>query len=155
MRKIFVLAVWMLLLSGASASADSYGAIAYDRPTGSWGASWDAGSPQVANKSALRACGKHGSHCSVVVQFLNFCAAYATGSGTVTAWGKDSTRAASEQRALSACNSRGGPCQLKVWACNSQPGPGRRVLPPVPENRDNAYHCRYSSGNRVPDCHEK
>jgi hypothetical protein len=77
--------------------------------------------------------------------------AYATGSGTVEGWGTDRTRAAAEQLALQACNRRGGPCQLKVWACNSQPGPGRSA---GPEWRGNAYHCRYSSGNRVPDCHD-
>jgi hypothetical protein len=149
--KILALVGGILALSSAPVSAAGWGAIAYDRPADSWGASWDARSPQVAEDGALRECRKQGSHCSVVVKFLNFCGAYATGSGTVGGWGTDRTRAAAEQLALRECNRRGGPCKLKVWACNSPPVQGRSA---APEWRGNAYHCRYSSGNRVPDCHE-
>ena len=126
--RTLILAVWILVLSSASASANHYGAIAYDRASGSWGASWDQPSQQAANTSALRECEKHTSGCAVVVEFLHFCGAYATGPGTTAGWGTDATRAAAEQRAVNACNSRGGPCEAKVWACNTTPPEPARDL---------------------------
>lgn len=154
MKKIFVLAVWMLVCSSASALANNYGAIAYDRSTDTWGASYDHPSQQAANDRALHECGKYASHCAVVVKFWgSLCAAYATGPGTTAGWGSDSTRAAAERRAVSACSSRGGPCQVKVWSCNSQPGPGGFYV--GGGNPATIYHCRYSNGNRVPNCYDR
>jgi hypothetical protein len=152
--RILVLAVWLLALSSASALADNYGAIAYDRASDSWGASYDHASQQAANESAMRECGKFTSHCEVVVKFWgNLCAAYATGPGTTDGWGSGASRPAAEQQAVSACRSRGGPCEAKVWACNSQPGPGGFYV--GGGNPATIYHCRYSNGNRVPNCYDR
>ncbi len=83
MKAIFALAAWMFMFSGAPALANNYGAIAYDRSTDSWGASYDYPSQQAANVRALRECRKHGSHCAVVVRFWGgLCAAYAVGLGS-------------------------------------------------------------------------
>jgi len=129
MKRTLVLAVWILALSSASASANYYGAIAYDRASGSWGTSYNHSSQQAANDHAMRECGKYTSGCAVAVEFWgNFCGAYATGPGTTAGWGTDTTRAAAEQRAVNACNSRGGPCAAKVWACNSPPPESGRDL---------------------------
>jgi hypothetical protein len=120
MRGIVVLVVGILVSASTAVWATNYGALAYDRPTGSWGASYDQPSQGAANERALRECGTYAAHCAVVVEFWNLCAAYATGADTLAGWGSGSTRAAAEQRALAACG-RGGPCQVQVWACNSQP----------------------------------
>ncbi len=53
MKGIFVLAVLMLVLWSALAIANEYGAIAYDRQTGSWGASYDQGSQNAADERAM------------------------------------------------------------------------------------------------------
>ncbi len=153
MKVIFALAVWMFIFSGTPALANNYGAIAYDRPTGSWGASYDHSSQRAANESAMRECGKYGSHCEVVVKFWGgVCAAYAVGPGTTAGWGSSSSRSSAEARAVSACSSRGGPCQVKVWSCNTaQPAASART--PI-YNRSQSYHCRYPNGSRVPDCYD-
>jgi hypothetical protein len=153
-RDMVMLAIGILVWSSTAALAVNYGAIAYARPTGSWGASWDQPSQQVANEVARRQCGQYAADCAVVVQFWNLCAAYATGEGTMDGWGSGDTRAAAEQRALVACQHQGGSCQLQVWACNSQPGvqpgPGNSW---VPEPRPR-HSCWYSNGSRVPDCRD-
>lgn len=151
MRRIFVLAVWMLLYSSASAFAaivNSYGAIAYDRPTGSWGASYDHPSQQVANDSALRACGKHASGCAVVGEVLNFCGAYATGPGATAGWATNHDPVDAEQWALRKCNSLGGPCEVKAAVCNTP----HMIYVPTQEEVDYCWSQRNLFKRSAPGC---
>lgn len=151
MRRIFVLAVWMLVCSSASAFAavfNYYGAIAYDRPTGSWGASYDHPSQQVANDRALRECGKHASGCAVVLQVLNFCGAYATGPGTTAGWAINIDPGDAELLALRACDSRGGPCEVKVKVCNTP----HMIYAPTKEEIDRCRESELLFKRRSPDC---
>jgi Domain of unknown function (DUF4189) len=71
-----------------------------------------------ADEEAQRDCGPS---CTVVLQFHNTCAAYATdqnGGSTVFGWSIGATRAKAESSALDQCESSGGGnCETKVWAC--------------------------------------
>jgi hypothetical protein len=122
MQHMLLLVACLLVFASSSAFANNYGAMAYDRQSGAVGWSYDHPSQKAANDRALRECLRYGSQCAVVVEFMNLCAAYATGPGTTAGWGRDYTRAAAEQRALKACQSRGAHCQIRVWACSSKPG---------------------------------
>jgi len=150
MRGIVVVVIGILAGASPAAWATNYGAIAYDQPTGSWGASYDHPSQHAANASALHACGKYATACAVVVEFWNLCAAYATGGGTVAGWGSGDTRRAAEQRALAACQ-QGGSCQVRVWACNSQPDVPSGTFS-FPQRRGTS--CWYTNGHRIPNCQD-
>lgn len=120
----------LLVLQPQVSDAQSRGAIAYDRPTGSWGASYNEGSQEAANQRAMTECRKFGSHCGIVVQFWGeLCAAYATGPGSADGWGTGATPAAAEQNAVAACSTRGSRCEARVWSCNQRGGGGQALRP--------------------------
>src|SRR5437762_994239 len=125
-----LLALAFALPSGAS--AQPYGAIAYDDKTGSWGAAYNQGSQDRANASALRECGKHAKDCGVVVRFWGeTCAAYATGAGKAAGWGTGATHGTAERNAVTACNGKGRACEAKVWSCNDRGTAGNEAFTPT------------------------
>ena len=67
MRGMVVCMVGILVGVSTAAWATNYGAIAYDQPTGSWGASYDQPSQPAANARALQECGQYATACAVVV----------------------------------------------------------------------------------------
>jgi hypothetical protein len=139
----------VLLVQGGSTLANNYGALAYDRGSGAWGASYNQTSQPSADAIALRQGGRFSSRCTLVVRFWNMCAAYATGDGTSYGWGVEQTRRAAAQRAIRECRARGSQCELRMWACNSEPMSGSTSSGPEARPR---YSCWYPSGRRVPDC---
>jgi hypothetical protein len=151
MRPGFVLLAWFVLAPAPFAFADNYGALAYARGTGAWGASYDQPSQQSADVSALRQCGRFSTGCDLVVHFWNTCAAYATGDGTSYGWGSHAVRRAAERTALAECSKRGGRCEIKMWACNSQPQTESTSMVPQPRPRNS---CWYPNGDRVPQCRD-
>jgi len=112
--------------------------------------SYDQPSQSAANARALRECGKHAPGCTVVVEFWNLCAAYATGADKVAGWGSGDSRRIAEQRALAACQ-RSGPCQVRVWGCNSQPEVPSGTFS-FPQRRGTS--CWYTNGHRIPYCQD-
>jgi Domain of unknown function (DUF4189) len=136
------------------AAAQPYGAIAYDEKTGAWGASYNQGSQNRANASALRECAKHAKGCDVVVRFWGeTCAAYATGNGKAAGWGTGDTHGAAERSAVSACTSQGKGCQARVWSCNDRGTAGNEAFTPTKkctywDNAANTYVTRFCSSTR-------
>lgn len=120
----------LIVLQPQVSDAQPYGAIAYDRPTSSWGASYNARSQEAANQRAMIECQKFGSHCGVVVRFWGeLCAAYATGSGKADGWSTGATHAAAEQGAIGACSTRESRCEARVWSCNTRGGSAQIFQP--------------------------
>lgn len=119
---------WLLALGLANtvvASANNFGAIAYDRKTNAYGVAWDLPSQNAANQRALNECARNGKSCAVVVQFANQCAAYALGQGDSWGYGTGGSRAVAESAAQFYCNKNGKSCQIKVWGCTTRPGSGQ------------------------------
>jgi hypothetical protein len=73
----------LFYLFAAPASANNFGALAYDRQSNAYGVAWDMPSQAAANSRALAECAKNSRNCAIVVQFANQCAAYATGQGNI------------------------------------------------------------------------
>ena len=114
---VLALVVWQAQVS----AAQPYGAIVYDHPTGSWGASYNEGSQRAADEDALGKCQKFASHCGVVVRFWGeLCAAYATGADTADGRGTGATHTEAEKSTIAACSARGDRCEARVWSCNSR-----------------------------------
>jgi hypothetical protein len=66
---------------GGAVSADRYGVIVYDKPTGVYGTAWDWASAEEATRAAYRNCRKlGGSRCEWKIDVVNGCAAIASGS---------------------------------------------------------------------------
>jgi hypothetical protein len=72
-----------------------------------------------AEQKAMSECG---SGCRVALQFNSGCGAYAadqSGESTVYGWGTGSSSSAAQNRALSECQSKGGPnCIVRSYACD-------------------------------------
>ena len=133
------------LLLGITTTAWGYGfgAIAFDRSSGKWGASYGYASPQAADRWALYECMQHSSHCGVVVRFRgDICAAYAVGP-SATGRGAGPSAASARQRANMDC---GGVCDVTVWACN--PIGGADVPGPSTNNNRRLEDERYKELQR-------
>ena len=95
-----------------------YGAIAWDRETGKYGAGWNQPSPRQANEVALGECGVSG--CKVVTRIEpRRCGALATSedgkqAGAAARPNRDAARAA----ALKNCPTKAGECVVRVTDCN-------------------------------------
>ena len=105
-------------LTAVSALAE-YGAIAWDRETGKYGASWNQDTPKRAAEVALGECGATG--CKVVIHpGRRECAALATNEDGKYAGGaarKD--RASARLAALKNCEKgKAGECIVRVTDCN-------------------------------------
>jgi hypothetical protein len=96
-----------------------YGAIAWDRETGKYGASWNQPSPQKAAEAALGDCGTSG--CKVIIRTRQAtCAALATTENGKYAGGASRRdRDAARLAALKNCQKgNAGECTLRVTDCN-------------------------------------
>ena len=105
-------------LTAAPAHAQ-YGAIAWDKDTGKYGASWNQTTAQRAAEAALSECGSTG--CKVVIRpGRRECAALATTendkyAGGAARKGRDDARLA----ALANCKKgKAGDCTVRVTDCN-------------------------------------
>jgi Domain of unknown function (DUF4189) len=94
-----------------SAVPNRFGAIAYHRPSQSWGVSYDMARERDASVAALQQCGNR--ECEVVHKFKNGCAALVDGPKTFAA-SPGATRDEAETKALKRC---GAGCKLVAWAC--------------------------------------
>ena len=96
-----------------------YGAIAWDRGTGKYGASWNQPTPKSAEEAALGECGASG--CKIVARVRPaMCGALATtedGKQAGTAWRKD--RETARVDALKSCaKNNAGECIVRTTDCN-------------------------------------
>jgi hypothetical protein len=115
---IALLAFGYTLWPGIPAFAE-YGAIAWDRGTGKYGASWNQPTAQRATEVALSECGASG--CKVVSKIgPAMCGALATtedGKHAGAAWRKD--REAARLAALKNCEKdKAGDCTIRATDCN-------------------------------------
>jgi len=94
-----------------SAVPNRYGAIAYHRPSQSWGVSFDTAKERDASLTALRQCAH--KECEVVHKFKNGCAALVDGPKAAVA-ASGATRDEAETKALKKC---GMACKPIAWAC--------------------------------------
>ena len=111
-----ILALLMLAALPADAAKQSaipnrFGAIAYHRPTQSWGVSYDTARARDASVQALQQCAHR--ECEVVHKFRNGCAALADGP-KAAASASGATRDEAETKALKRC---GAGCKPIAWAC--------------------------------------
>ena len=122
MRRLWIvvalLAFGYTLLPTMPASA-GYGAIAWDKGTGKYGASWNQPTGKRAEEVALGECGASG--CEVVAKVgPKMCGALATTEDRKqagTAWRKD--REAARLAAVKNCdNDKAGECVVRTTDCN-------------------------------------
>jgi hypothetical protein len=115
MRLALLLFVLVLGLPAEAAKQSSvpnrFGAIAYHRPSQSWGVSYDTAKERDASVAALRQCGHR--ECEVIHKFKNGCAALADGPKKAAA-ASGATRDEAETKAAKKC---GDGCQPIAWAC--------------------------------------
>jgi len=111
-------ALILMLLAALPAEAakqspipNRFGALAYHRPSQSWGVSYDMARERDARVAALRQCGHR--ECEVVHKFKNGCAALADGPKRAAA-ASGATRDEAETKATKKC---GDGCQPVAWAC--------------------------------------
>ncbi len=123
MRSTFLTACGLLimgsvLLTAAPAVAQS-GAIAWDKETGKYGASWNQDTPKRAEEAALGECGATG--CKVIIRTRRaMCAALATNeSGKYAGGASRKDREAARLAALANCKKGdAGECTVRVTDCN-------------------------------------
>jgi Domain of unknown function (DUF4189) len=116
MKKLLLAACAALLAVQVQAAKPkkpaAYGAIAYYRPSQSWGATHSARSDREARIGALQRCGDE--RCEVMIGIRNGCGALADGpKRPATASG--ATRNEAETKALRKCG--GEACRVVAWAC--------------------------------------
>lgn len=123
MRRAFAMATLLLgfgcLLLSAGPALAQYGAIAWDRETGKYGASWNQGSQKGADEVALSDCGATG--CKVIIRTRRaMCAALATNeSGKYAGGASRRDRDAARVAALKNCQKgNAGECTVRVTDCN-------------------------------------
>jgi hypothetical protein len=107
-----------VLLTAVPALAE-YGAIAWDRETGKYGASWNKATAQSAAEAALSDCGTTG--CKVIIRTRPaMCAALATNeSGKFAGGAARRDREAARLAALKDCQKgKAGECIVRVTDCN-------------------------------------
>ena len=123
MRRAIAIATILLglgwIMVGAGPALAQYGAIAWDKDTGKYGASWNQPTSQKAAAAALGECGASG--CKVVIRTRQAtCAALATTEDGKYAGGasrkdRDEARLA----ALKNCQKgKAGECTVRVTDCN-------------------------------------
>ena len=103
----------------ASSPAGQYGAIAWDRESGRYGASWNQDSPSHAEEVALSDCGA--TDCKVIIRTNRAtCAALATNdSGKYAGGASRRDREAAKLAALANCQKgNAGNCIVRMTACN-------------------------------------
>jgi Domain of unknown function (DUF4189) len=108
----------MIQLAAVPAFAE-YGAIAWDKETGKYGASWNEATAQRAAEAALSQCGA--SSCKVVIHpGRKECAALATTeNGKYAGGAARRDRDAARLAALSNCKKgNAGECTIRVTDCN-------------------------------------
>jgi hypothetical protein len=96
-----------------------YGAIAWDKETGKYGASWNQDTPKRAEEVALGECGATG--CKVIIRTRRaMCAALATNeSGKYAGGASRKDRDAARLAALTNCKKgNAGECTVRVTDCN-------------------------------------
>jgi len=96
-----------------------YGAIAWDKKTGKYGASWNQDTPKRAEEVALGECGA--TSCKVIIRTRPaMCAALATNEGGKYAGGASRRdRDAARLAALTNCKKgKAGECTIRVTDCN-------------------------------------
>ena len=96
-----------------------YGAIAWDKETGKYGASWNQDTPKRAEEVALGECGATG--CKVIIRTRRaMCAALATNeSGKYAGGASRRDRDAARLSALTNCKKgNAGECTVRVTDCN-------------------------------------
>jgi hypothetical protein len=98
--------------AGKAAKAAYNGAIAYHRPSASYGYAVDLPSARAAQIEALKQCGN--ALCEVVMGLRNNCGAVANGPRHFTV-AKGATRQEAQTKALRTC---GAGCEIAVWACS-------------------------------------
>ena len=122
MRRLWIvialLAFGYTLLPAMPAAA-GYGAIAWDKSTGKYGASWNKATAQDADEAALSDCGASG--CKVIIRTRRaMCAALATNeSGKYAGGASRRDREAARLAALKDCEKgKAGECTVRVTDCN-------------------------------------
>jgi hypothetical protein len=113
-----LLGLGSVLLTGEPAFAQN-GAIAWDRETGKYGASWNKATAQDAAEAALSDCGASG--CKVIIRTRRaMCAALATNeSGKYAGGASRRDREAARLAALKDCEKgKAGECTVRVTDCN-------------------------------------
>ena len=96
-----------------------YGAIAWDKETGKYGASWNQDTPKRAEEVAVGECGATG--CKVIIRTRRaMCAALATNeSGKYAGGASRREREAARLSALTNCKKgNAGECIVRVTDCN-------------------------------------
>lgn len=102
--------------SGASSTADGYGAAAHAPSTQDWRLRWQAADPQRARQQALADCGA--ADCRVVLEFgPGQCGTLALGRSGIGV-GQGDTPAAAEAAALAECQRTGQGCRVAPAECN-------------------------------------
>lgn len=101
-------------------SRSSFGAIALDRGSGSYGYSFEWDTWDGAEAAAMRECRSHVDSrggCSIVLWFSGACGALAqAGSNWATAWAGSSRDAAARARGI--CESKGTACKVSRTVCS-------------------------------------
>ena len=112
-----LLGLGSVLLTGEPAFAE-YGAIAWDKETGKYGASWNKATAERAAEGALSECGATG--CKIIIRPTRFCAALAaTADGKVVGASARKNRDDARLAALKDCQKRkAGECIVRVTDCN-------------------------------------
>ena len=119
-RYFMLFLVLVVVATFALAAGGHYGSLAIDRGNGSrYGFAYNHQSWGASDARAISECG---SGCSVVLRFVDECAAYAADQGngsTIYGWGTASSMSQAQNRAMQECSNQGGTeCQLRVWACS-------------------------------------
>ena len=96
-----------------------WGAIAYSKPDGAWGASWGWTEVEGAKKRAMARCvASKAPNCKVWIFFEDQCGAIAA-DGALTGWGTAADKGTAMRRAVQECRSAGGAnCTVKASACS-------------------------------------
>lgn len=108
---------WVLV--AAEPALAQYGAIAWDKETGKYGASWNQGSQKGADEVAMSDCGASG--CKVIIRTRRaMCAALATNeTGKYAGGASRQNRDAARLAALKNCQKGNtGECTVRVTDCN-------------------------------------
>lgn len=95
-----------------AAPVESWGAIAYHRPTGAFGYSFDYPGQREAGTAALEACGH--PECTVVASYKNGCGALVDGP-TGPSFAEGVTAQEAETKARLKCTDP--QCQVIAWSC--------------------------------------
>jgi hypothetical protein len=123
MRRATLAAAGLLALALTQLTAmpafAQYGAIAWDKETGKYGASWNQDTPKRAEEAALGDCGA--TSCKVIIRTRRaMCAALATTEDGKFAGGASRRdRDAARLSALTNCKKgKAGECTVRVTDCN-------------------------------------